>query len=476
MRAKARSLLIALITLTAILSRPSPLDSANLTSISNTLDVARASWKTTLSAGVSAGETTMNLTSTAGILPGDVVKLWGGTAETLIVASVNSASNFITTTTATAYSHNNGTDVSGGFGANPPTDVGGTIAHHNLVFTPVNTINGGEVRITFPYNTSNPNDGKPDADGFDFNNVDNISCSGGGSPNWDSGVATPSAGTIIIPFRATLSASAVTCSLGSSNRTTGNHLINPSKSAASGTADTWTITVETRQFPAYSVVDSAEVTVATVESVRVTAIVNPTLSMIIAGLADNLTIDGETTNSVTACAATAAPTATLVDLGTLSSTANCLAAQSITVSTNSTSGYVLTAKDNGRLRNAAGDYIAYNNGDLTANDTPAPAVHNSPGTEAYGIHPCGLDVSTTNWGANSNACTSTDKAGSGAATTNKYSGTGSGTAWQYFITLASNTSPVSSHYTSVTYKAGISGATNAGIYSHAITYVLTATF
>jgi hypothetical protein len=455
---------------------PGKVGAGNLTSISDTLDVSRSSWRTTLSAASLAGDTTFYLTSASGVLPGDTIKLWGGTAETLLVATVNSSSNFVTTTTAAANAHSSATDVSGGFGYDPTTDVGGSIARHTIVFTPSTVIDGGEVRISFPYNSSLPNDGKPDTDGFDFNSVDNISCSGGGSPNFGTAVATASAGTIVIPFYATLSASAVTCTVGSSTRATGNHMINPAKSAAAGTADTWTMTTETRQHPNYGVVDSGKVKVATVESVRVTALVNPTLSVVIAGISDNTSVDGETTNSVTSCSASAAPTATLVDLGTLSSSGFCLASQSITISTNGTLGYSLVAKDDGRLRDSAGDNIAYNNSDLTANDTPVPAVHNTSGTEAYGIHPCGADVNTSTWGTNSNACTSANKAGSGAATTNKYSGTGSGTAWQYYVTLASNTAPVSSKYASVTYKAGISGTTNAGEYSHIITYVVTATF
>lgn len=438
-------------------------ESADLVSAKDTLDTSRSSWLTTLATASNASDTNFHLTSIAGILPGDTIKFWGGTAEVLIIATIDSSGSRVTTTSGAAYGHSQSTNVSGGFGYDPSTDVGGTIAYHLVTFTPTTSaIDGGEVRITFPVNASTPNDGSPDSDGFDFNSIagSDISCTGGGSnANWGSeDAATAAAGTIVFPFRDTLEDEAVTCAIGSATRATGAHLINPYKTASSGTADTWTVSVQTLSHPNYSEVDAVDLKIATVESIRVTATVSPTLTMIIAGTANATSVCGETTNSGTAS------TAVLVPLGTLSDSALNVNAQNIKIATNAKNGYTLLERDDGYLRKSNGDNINYHNTAMTDNDAPTPTVMNTAGTESYGIHACGSHVNTTTWG---------DGAG---ATTNYYGGPGSGTAWQYYRTIVSYTAPTAQTITNVVYKATISGLTPAGDYSQAITYTATGNF
>ena len=448
-------------------------ESANLTSAKDTLDTSRSSWKTLLDGATSAAATSFKLDSLNGILPGDVIKLWEGTAETLIIATVDTTSSRVTTTTAAANGHADNGDVTGGFGYDPVTDVGGTIAYHEITFMPGSSaINGGEVRITLPNNNGNANDGEPDTDGFDFNSMggvggsspeDDIYCYGGGTALWGttgktaSASATTTTGDIVIPFRGTLSNETVTCNIGQTARGSGVHLINPAKTLAVGTADSWTVKVETRSFPDYPVVDTIDLKVATVESVRVTATINPTLSVIIAGTANATSVCGETTNSGSAS------TAVLVPLGTMADDTQNINAQSVSIATNGRDGYTLLIKDDGYLRKSNGDNIDYWR-ILTANDTPAPLELTTTGSEAYGVHVCGTYVNQSIWGDGA------------ASVTNHYGAPGSGTAWQYYRTLSSSTAALSATKTNVVYKATIAGTTPAGEYAQAVTYTATGNF
>lgn len=246
-------------------------------------------------------------------------------------------------------------------------------------------------------------------------------------------------------------------------------LINPTKTAAAGTADTWNMTVRTTDSGNIEL-DSAKIRIATVESVQVQATVDPTLTVTIAGLgaaADFNSSSGSCTSET--ANAGLATTATFVNLGVLSSAVINKAGQTITVSTNASQGYTITATSSGTLINASSGYYlqdANGAGGLTANDTPAPAIM-AAGTEAFGIFPCGAAVtaSSPNWVGGS-------AIGSGGKGSNPWNVAGNG----YYATIARRSSAVSSQVTVIRYAATISATTPAGIYSNVYTYVITPTF
>src|ERR1035437_5745851 len=283
-------------------------------------------------------------------------------------------------------------------------------ATHTIKFTTVSTIpSGGTILINFPGAGSNT--ASPSATGFSFNGelttpTDVIcfpvgACSGGKASNQLNGFTLTTSGgsiaggtTIYINIGCTTAAAGPCTAFAS-------RLINPTKTAVAGTADAWKISVQTTDTPANGsvVLDSAILRAATIESVQVQATVEPTITFTIAGIADNTTFNSVNSN----CALNGgndktntgiAATATNVNLGLLNSGIINASGQTLTVTTNGSSGYAITATTSGHLINpATGNYFSDANGPsgsnpLTANDTPT-ATGIVAGTTDFGISPCG---------------------------------------------------------------------------------------
>lgn len=453
---------------------------AALFSLSDIIGTSRPSPSSPLSANGASGVTQVSIFDNGSrFLASDSAQIFRTSTGAYADASVNVASQSAALTTvyfgeATGALGQNGTDVL----MVPIT------AMHKLQFTvPGGIPASGKVIITFPGSGSNT--ASPSATQFAFNGLNatgglpstivtnNITC------NTNSSVAAP---TITCETTSAVSANTqITFLIGCSAQSGGNcstaapRMINPTKSAAAGTADTWLVAVETKD-SANVTIDSGKTRIGTVDAVRVQATIDPTLTVTIAGLTssdNNNTVGAGTCGSETSVNTGINATATTVSLGVLANGILSRSAQSITVSTNAANGYVITSTSSGSLRNfATGFAIAdANGGVLTANDTPAPAVMAS-GTPAFGISPCGTRVSTSspNWGASGNTATLT---GTQARFSNPYN-TGVNS---YYATLASYTGgAVSSEVTVVRYGATIAGTTPAGEYITYFTYVVTPTF
>ncbi len=450
---------------------PHKLESANLTSASDTIQTSRLSYHAQLAAGLSAGDTLIQIdtaattpnTSTTGLLAGDTVTIG---SNTYTIQDIIDDDEFTITSGLIS-----GDEVAG----NPVYYK--SYAQHDIDFTSTTAVTDGAIRVYIwaPDTTTASNDGNPDGGttaGFDLNSLasTDITCPTPGSstitftaPTATRSGDTASGGvdgwhTFECDFSGTLLAND-TLSDFLIGVAAGNRMINPAPNDTHsvGTADTYTVKIEVLDSLDNNrrVVDSVQLSTAFIESVRVTATVDPTISMTICG-ADTCNdvepgdiVDGETLSTNTG----ATSTSTSVALGTLSLTAPRLQAQKITIATNASSGYALTAIDDGNLRKGSDDI------DDVVTPPAAPVVLNSPGTEAYGIHPSGSHVDTAVWG-------------SGGAATNNYSGTDTTTS----VTLASTTGPTAATATYVTYKANISELTAQGTYSHIITYIATGTF
>lgn len=239
-------------------------------------------------------------------------------------------------------------------------------------------------------------------------------------------------------------------------------LINPTKTATAGTADTWSITIATQDNNSNQL-DSTKVKIGTIDSIMVQATVDPTLTFTIAGIANATAINtgnatgctnSETTNSGVAS------TTTAVNLGVLSTSIN-ISAQLLTVITNGKNGYSLTATTSGHLINSATGFWIFDNG-------TSPGFFTA-GTAQFGIHACGLDVASGTWGTGATGGGANAKYGWPTQTSS--------------LTLASaSTGPIGnsitagSGLTSVEYAATLDASIPEGIYSGVITYVATPTF
>jgi len=345
-----------------------------------------------------------------------------------------------------------------------PVTAKHTVSFRNSVSIP----NTGKIQIIFPIGVGNTGN-LPSNSAFSFNNIqsNNISISGGGATcsNW---IIAEASGIVQCNLSAGLTGPAtVSITIGSSNPT----LINPAKSGAGteGVADTWSIEIKTLDTNSV-VIEKTKVRVGTIDSIDVYATVNPTLTFTITGLTTGVALNiGNSGCSNAEVMNTGFNTsATEVNLGVLAASVINLSGQLLTVTTNATSGYSLTATSSGHLiDNAIGYWITDAQGTPTANNNPAPDFLTA-GTPKFGINACGLDIGGTGvWGSGATG------GGAGA----KYANPSAA----YYYTLASDATgpilgPEGNGITTVKYAATISTAVPAGNYHTAMTYVATPSF
>jgi len=180
-------------------------------------------------------------------------------------------------------------------------------------------------------------------------------------------------------------------------------LINPTNTGTRGTASIKSVSIAT-QDGSTNILDQSTVKMGTIESVFVVAHVDPTFSFTIDGVAASTDMHTVGTCGVTyanlSTNTSFASTPTEVNLGTITAAGNTYAAQKMTLRSNTGVGYAITATASGFLINPAnGSYIVNAQGNVTANNTPAPTVINAL-TGGYGVNPCDANsrVNTTTWG------------------------------------------------------------------------------
>ena len=413
------------------------------------------------------------LASDSAILRNDT----GETLNNVSIASMSAATSGVRTIFFTAVSPATTTKHHKGSAVIVPIT-----ATHTISFTTgTGIVAGGHVVITFPaLGGTDTIASSPSAQTFMFNGIAT------GQISW-SGVACDSVSTTaptidcIVDGSGVAAGTPITVTVG----TVGNQrLINPTTStncldtAPAGTcnADAWKISLRTQDASAADI-ESTTIKAATIQSVLVQALVEPTITFTIAGLttANNYdTIAGGSACGSETSNAGIDSTSTSVNLGLLTSGGISHAGQKLTVSTNASSGYSITATSSGRfIDKSTGQFLPDANvgNGLTANDTPAAGAITAA-TAAFGISPCGDDVSfagTPDWG------TSGGTVASGASFSNPWNPTPATAA--YYATVANYTAGVaSSRVTVVRYGATINTTTPAGLYSTVLTYVATATF
>lgn len=222
---------------------------------------------------------------------------------------------------------------------------------HVVTFNTATAQANGYFRILLPADTTTPNDGNPDDEGYDFNTSVDVSATDVSGYDFVTGVATVSGGTgctspanyhcFEVHYSGTGGVgTTITVNIGNTNGT--NTMIAPATggSHTEGTADTYSYLV--RNYNASdTLVDSTSGQVAHIEAVRVTATVDPTINFSIAGIASGATRCGVTTDVTT--------TATAVPFGVMALNTFKTSAHDLTVSTNASSGYVVTASENDEL-------------------------------------------------------------------------------------------------------------------------------
>ena len=456
----------------------SRVQAATLGSASDTITTSRPSASTPLSANVSVGDAQASIYNNGStFLASDSAHFWGQTGESLNVATVSAAATTLFFTATATQAHANGTAVS----------VPITAVHTIKFTTQTNIPTSGTIVISFPTsNSSDSNQASPSASTFMFNNLSTSNI----KANFSTGTSTC---TFAITGTAAGSAPTITCTVGTAAVTAGTTvtilvgcttagtscavanqvptLINPTKSATAGTADTWAVNIDTTDASS-NVLDNTKIKVGTVESVTVTAHIDPTFTFVITGVANataltSLCTDGAVNNDTTNSGF--ASTSTNVNLGTLLATSVNIAAQKMVITSNAINGYTIIATSSGHLLNPAnGYYLQDAQGTPTNNDTPAPNTATATitaGSNRFGIHPCDLSsqakINTTTWG-------------SGTGASNYYANPSS----QYYYTLVNSASGPATNgdVFYIEYAASPQGTTPPGDYHTTLTYVASTTF
>lgn len=458
--------------------------SASLTSASITLSNARLSFRGALASGNTVGSSIVTINTTAGAYPstssaqlveGDVARIGSaGTLNSYTVASTSTLSTFNITTALASGDTEAGDDV-----------ISSISATQTVRFTTVNAIANGRFRVLVPALTSNAAsaDGIPDGGYFDFGaSAPTVTCPADVSSTYDFVTGTATASTITIAgndYHSFECAYSGTGAVGtafdgtSQGAITINSLINPAPKTnhTTGTADTYNIIIQ--QLDAVStlnVQDSTTVTVGVIEAVKVTATVPPQLTFKVLGLASGVSACGTNTTVTTTSAA--------VPFGEIAIDAFSHAAQSLTVSTNATNGFVVTAIENDQLGKDGGVCT----GDSTATDCIRDSIGNNStmshttsdewtSTSAKGFGYSLHDVNTTtteafSYNTSSGTCTGTfcarqfaDEEGSQTAQT-----------------IFSSTTVSDNQNLYVCYRIVANTTTQAGNYENYIRYTATATF
>ncbi len=256
-------------------------------------------------------------------------------------------------------------------------------------------------------------------------------------------------------------------------------LINPTKSAAAGTADRWKINLQTQDNNNNTLDGPTNVVVGTVEAINVSASIDSTMTFTISSATSSACGDPITAGLVT-------PSSTSVDLGIITSSVS-NQAQLLTVTTNASNGYTITATSSGHLVNpASGSYFpdanqgnSANGNSLSSNTAPAPLPIYA-GLSAFGIHPCtAFPVGSGNASVNTIFSSSSTNQGQGGGLNNYYANPWNNNGNSFAMQLSSYGSQptgTGAQQTWVEYGATAAPSLPAGAYVNYFTYVATPNF
>lgn len=322
--------------------------SANLTSVSDTLSNSKLSFYGLMGTGNSVGETLVIINTTTAPSTSSS-QLASPSASTVKIGS-----NIYTLSSVMPNGDQSKFTISSALLTGDQTAgnaiIASTSASHTIKFTTATAVPNGAIRVLIQAtaNTGTSNDGIPDGDGFDFKvAAPSVACpTDSGTYDFVAGTASAAAITLSgVKYHAFECRYSGTGSTGLSFQTNPvivTSLINPAPKIghAVGTSDGYSVIVQNLDY-AYSMVDQTSLQIGVIEQVRVSATVAPQITFKIAGIPSGAlgSVACGTTTDVTT-------TSTTVPFGQVSITSFMHAAQSLEVSTNAIGGYVVTAQQN----------------------------------------------------------------------------------------------------------------------------------
>lgn len=456
------------------LGNPTPLSSANLTSVKDTLSTSRLSAYARVDAtGTSVGSSRVKLKTTASA-PANTISTNPFRAQDSLIIGTGT----YTIVDIFDVDEFDVTPVLASGDADDDDPIYLKIKPiHTVTFTTTSAVANGFFQVLIPADATTPNDGNPDDQGYDFNTTVTVTAPSDVGSTFDfvSGVATASGATGCTSpanyhcFEFHYSgAGAIGQALSLIIGNGSNTLIAPATgtSHTEGTADTYPLII--KQFSANSnpntatAVDSTTARLAHIEAVRVTATVDPTISLTITGIANGQTRCGVSTDVTT--------TALSVPFGTMTLNTFKNLAQQLTVNTNAISGYVVTASENDQLGKdgATTPFIPDNPGNNSLASESVSDEWTTATINGFGFSIENVDATTVpfEYSTATGNCTGTfcsrqfaDIAGSETPQT-----------------VMSSTTVANAEDIYVCYRLGVGATQAAGDYENQITYTATGTF
>lgn len=459
------------------LTLPSKLESANLTSVKDTLSTSRLSYHgrvnstgTTVgsshvliqtSTGLDSASEQANSISTANLKAQDTVTIG---ANSYTIVGIIDSDEFTVSPVL----------ISGDTDNNDPIYLN-VKPVHTVTFTTATAVANGFFQILLPADSdaSTSYDGKADDQGYDMT-TSGVTVTGtdvGSTYDFVTGVSTRSGDTgctspsnyhcLEVHYSGTGAVGqAITITLGSGASTP----IAPATGTAhtEGTADTYPVIIKNFAASANpnsaTAVDATTGRVAHIESVRVTATVDPTINFSVAGISSGATRCGVSTSVTT--------TATAVPFGTMVLNTFKTLAHDLTVSTNASGGYAVTAAENDQLGKDGGTTpnIQDTLCDSGTCSESSPSEWNTATNNGFGYSLENFDAASVAFEYNNSGNTFRSKqfADLQAAETPQ--------------TLFSSTTVANAENVFVCYRLSVGATQAAGDYENQITYTATGTF
>ncbi|GIW64539.1 MAG: hypothetical protein KatS3mg092_0472 [Patescibacteria group bacterium] len=469
------------------LPQKSELDSANFTNASVTLSNSRLSYRAGVATGAANGSVITIDSSgnadnnTTHLFPKDVVCFAGPNLDGCYNQSTYNVVNVVDSSTFNISPPLGATAL----GANDYV-ISTQSAIHTITFTLTNAVpSNGDIYITIPSidHATQGNDGFPDTNssiatnGFDLNGlgISNITVSSSGSScnnNWTVAAVTPGDASNDHQIRidrttdSCAAGSTITVTIGDTNR----QLINPApilSGHTQGLADVYTINVKTRDGLDYTL-DESNIKIAVVEGVLVSATVQETLSLTIAGVPSSTSACGQTTDVTTT--ATSVPWGTIINFGAFQE-----AAQTVTISTNAASGYNVNIEENDQMGKDGKVCTGASAGeaDQCIQDTVCgpTACNESTSQDWISTSYYGLGYSLANVSGNNAAFTYNESGRTFSA--RQFADQEAAETKQ---TIMSAATPVASSQVYVCYRLNVSATQPAGYYFNKVRYTATASF
>lgn len=486
---KKSGILLVILLCCALFWKKKFLNSVPPTNVKDTLSSSQLSYFARLGSGNNTGDTLLKIAlsgnpsnTTNNLFVGDTLAI-GTTNSTdltqYIVGDIGNTANFSITA---------GLQSGNAFAS--AAVIATRSAIHTVTFTPKTNSSGGKWEFLIKASGrsgENQQDGIPDQDGFDLGQDVGSASTGLGTRLKAADISCPF-GTASVGTTAIISGSSyhlITCQLGAGetnpvnaevtltvgrNLTSGSQLINPSaalnhtEGQANDTADVYRFFIRHADSGGNIIdTDTASGRIAVVESVRVTATIDPMLTFSIgtSGVGYGSTVCG---NVLGSNAANTTPTSAAFGSINIDSFNNL--AHYLSCVTNADNGYVITAYEQGPMKNIA-----------TGTTIPDTNCNNSLCTITTPSEWSTVDFSQSEWGysiQNINANQTAFNYNDGGATFKaKPFGIGSSSAQE----IMKNTSnPTQTEHAFVCYRLSVTSIQKAGNYENKLVYTATSTF